>query len=146
MFNSLILPDGPVIKQRVLNRQEVGTYGVISRYVFQNANYNVIEDELTGLMVRLVSEVLTEHIVSETQTAELDVPASWWQHFKQDHRDRWFMRRFVRRWPVAYTTWQTEVRFSRYATYPNADVKMPPSPLGRPVYVESIGFGDWNSR
>ena len=144
MQEPLILPDSTEIKQRVLRREGVGAYRVISRYALDHARFELVEDEAHGLLVRLVSEVLRERFVSEVQTAELRVPATWWDHFKVDHGHRWFMRRFVRRFPVKWTVWSKRVYFDLYNTYPNADVNLPPGPLGRPIIYETTSQSDWS--
>lgn len=141
----LILPDSAEIKRRVLNRERVGVHRAISRYVLENAQFEVIEDEAYGMLLRLVSEVLTERIVSETQTVHLDVPASWWDAFKQTYSDSWWLRRFVRRYPVKLTRLSNDVRFERYARYPNADIPKQVTPLGRPIIFEATNKSGWHT-
>lgn len=137
--------DMPEVKQLILHRERIATYRVIARYVLDNAEFHAIERAAEDMTVELVSEVLRERVVGETQTAELDVPASWWQHFKQTYKDSRLLRRFVRRYPVKVTTLKKTVTFQRYFHYPNADVVMPPTPLGRPIVYETVGQSDWNT-
>ena len=143
MPEPLIIPDGPEITRRVLNRECISTYRVISRYVIANANFRVVEDEAAGMVVQLVSEVLTEKITGESKTVRLDIPASWWESFKQTFSDSWWLRRFVKRYPVKMTTLENTVTFERYARYPNADVPEQVTPLGRPIYFEDITQTGW---
>src|SRR5690349_13958170 len=87
MPEPMIIPDGPELTRRVLNRERIGTYRVISRYALDNAEYELIDREAHGLMVQLVSEVLTERIAHEKHVVNFEVPKTWWQHFKHDHRE-----------------------------------------------------------
>lgn len=140
-----MFPDGATIKRRVLDRERVGAYRVISRYVLDNAEFELIEREAHGLMVQLVSEVLTERLVDEIQTVHLDVPASWWDAFKQTYGASWWLRRFVRRYPVKLTRLSNDVRFERYARYPNADIPKQVTPLGRPIIFETTNKSGWHT-
>ena len=46
-----MFPDGAAIKRKVLQRERVSDYRMISRYVLENAEYKLIDDEARGLMV-----------------------------------------------------------------------------------------------
>jgi len=67
-------------------------------------------------------------------------PSSWWQHFKFQYRERWWMRRFERRWPVktqhetAY--FRGEIRIDPMILYP--DLKPPIEGLGRIVLTHNM--------
>lgn len=50
--------------------------------------------DLRGWLVRTWGDFPTQHLQRET----VEWPANWWQHF----RERWFPRRWLRRWPVRY--------------------------------------------
>jgi hypothetical protein len=144
MPGPMILPDGPELMRRVLNRQRIGTYRVVSRYVLENAELELVENEVGNLVFQLISEVLTEHITGDSKTVRLDVPASWWQNFKETYKDFWGFRLFVKRYPPKMETLENTVTFDRYARYPNADVPVQPlAGLGRPIFVESINQTGW---
>ena len=140
-----IIHDGPEITRRVLEREQIGTYRTISRYVLTNAKFKVVEDEAVGMMVELVSEVLTERIAKETHDVSIDVPATWWQHFKLSYMNNRFMRRFIRRYPVKLRAWSKTVFFDAKRLYPNADIPKQVTPLGRPIMFETISETDWST-
>ena len=140
-----MFPDSAAIKRKVLQRERVSAYRMISRYVLDNAEYELIDHEAHGLMVQLVSEVLTERIVKETHDVSIDVPATWWQHFKLSYMNNRFMRRFIRRYPVKLRAWSKTVFFDAKRLYPNADIPKQVTPLGRPIMFETIGESDWST-
>lgn len=138
------MPDSAVIQRKILDRQPVGTYQTIARYVLQNAELKIVEDVAHGMLMQLVSEVLKERVVGETQTVHLYVPASWWQHFKETYKDSRLFGWFVRKHPVVKTKLEKTVTFQRYFTYPNADVPKQVTPLGRPIIYETVSQSDWS--
>lgn len=70
------------------------------------------------------AEALPPERIDRRVTVTFDVPASWWQHFKHDHRSRWWLRRLVAARPVRRVTHKRTATFSvdlrRYRTYPAA--------------------------
>lgn len=86
------------------------------------------------LLFSLRAYVLAEHLVDETVTLDVDVPASWFQHLKARHMRRWVLKR----WPVRTIKVTEAKRFQRDATYPKANIGVPADRLGQPVYVERI--------
>jgi len=137
------MPPMPEVKRRVLDRERIGAYRLISRYVLENAQYELIEQEATGLMIQLVSEVLTEKIAQEDHEVTYNPPATWWQFFKATYREQWWMRRFVKRYPVKRATVRKIVHFEAKRNYPNADI--PPTPLNRPIVVETVSETAWST-
>jgi hypothetical protein len=105
------------------------------------------------LVYRLEAYVLAEKLVGDTYETTVDKlvnfdvpvrrPASWFQHFKQDH-----LPTIARRWPVRYVeelvlverrvTVPVKMTFERYATYPQADIAVPHDRLGAPVIFERV--------
>ena len=140
-----MFPDSAAIKRKVLQRERVGAYRMISRYVLDNAEYELIDHLAHGLMVQLVSEVLTERIAPEKHVVSFEVPKTWWQHFKHDHRDRFGFRWLIKRWPIVYDHWRKTVEFDAKKLYPNADIPRQVTPLGRPIMFETIGESDWSN-
>lgn len=132
--------DGPQFTQHVLERARVVAMSTVNRGLLTDSLAADFAVECTGesLMMRLTAVVLREHLVSDTYTAQLPVPASWWQHLKHDHAPAWF----TRRWPVRHVTWRRDVRFDRYATYPRATWAVPPE-LGQVVLYEEITPLPW---
>lgn len=83
------------------------------------------------LSAYVLSEKLVDKTVSDRRTLSVDIPASWWQHFKLDvlasfNVGRWF----VMKRPVRYRTEKREhtfrADFRQWATFPAADVMTPP--------------------
>jgi len=80
----------------------------------------------------------------------VDVPATWWQHFKRTYRGRRWLRWLVRRHPVVYRTHnrtcQLTVNVQRFYTYPHAPIL--PESYGRPYRVATVNptlkWGPWN--
>lgn len=91
-----------------------------------------VEKTAWDMVLELRSSVLGAQVLSDTQTFSIEYPASWWQHLKQDHAPAWFKKR----WPVRFSSRSAQVNFSRYDTYPLADVPLPPNEFGYPVRVE----------
>jgi hypothetical protein len=84
--------------------------------------------------------------VNEIQTVTLEVPASWWQHFKSDHRNRFGFRWFVKRFPILLETWTKDVTFDRYYDYPDATIQLPEENFGKFIVSETVTQRDWNRR
>jgi hypothetical protein len=98
------------------------------------------------MLLGLTAEVLRDHIVNEIQTVTLEVPASWWQHFKSDHRNRFGFRWFVKRFPILLETWTKDVTFDRYYDYPDATIQLPEENFGKFIVSETVTQRDWNRR
>lgn len=124
--------------------------------VLRDAQVDVRPDIADRLIVNLRAYVLAEHLASTTQTDTLNVPATWWDHWKIDHpwAEDWSLRifwsgkgrhrprfgRWLTRWlwlrPAAYqartltTTW-TERAIYPHATLPRADPRLGPAVLWR---------------
>jgi hypothetical protein len=140
-------------EQHVLEKLKVVSQIAVSRsvlpaFVRDNARFEVGEANpvLDQLIFRLRSAVLADKLVSERQAVTLDIPASWWQHFKRDswlgrHRPQWMRRR----WPVRFTTMRQEVLFERYRTYPDASIALPSERFGAPVIYETYTPMGWKS-
>jgi hypothetical protein len=73
------------------------------------------------LAVQLATRVLTQHLEDKQTTVTFSPPATWWQHWKQDHAPRWF----TRRWPIRYKTVERTVEYEVCAMYPEADLLLP---------------------
>ncbi len=79
-------------------------------------------------MQRLSGYVLSQRLADDHYLAKAHykVHSSWWQHFKQEHMPTWFNDR----WPVRYDerTATVDVKFTRYATYPMANIAVQENP------------------
>jgi hypothetical protein len=96
-----------------------------------------------GMVIRATGHVLGQQLPSHTETAtgfaHFEAPATWWQHFKQQHGQRRGMRLLVRKRPVRMNA---EVRrvtltatWENMAAYPWAEIAtiVPGGRLGEPV-------------
>lgn len=97
------------------------------------------EEPILRQMVRQLSaEMLARKLVRDhySTTRGVDVPATWWQHLKDDHAPGWLKKR----WPVRHKSIKVDLHidFTRYATYPEADVVLPER-FGKAVIFEKIG-------
>lgn len=94
-----------------------------------------LKETALGMQMSLATMVLTDKLppveVDRKTTAFFAFPSSPFQHWKQKHADAWWLRRFVKRWPVWTTQHAQEVRLivhlQRYRSYPEADVPVPDS-------------------
>ena len=137
-------------ESRTLEQLRVAVVAMVSEdlindaaWVASNANLEILKDHTArALVFRLMSHVLAEKLATDAETTELRVPATWWQHFKQDH-SRLFPKWYLRRRPVKMTGYKQTVSFRQYRTYPNAKIALPPDRFGQPVIVEFADRGTW---
>jgi hypothetical protein len=134
-----------------LDRLEVGFRQRLGAHTLESMRLEHHEDRLTLDLIRSVTaEVLAEKLpperVERSQTFGIDFPASPFQHWKQKHATRWWLRRFVRRWPVRTERLTREARLTvnleRYRTYPEANYVLPPDKFGAPYRV-AVLREDW---
>ena len=77
----------------------------ISRHALQHVRCTTYFDHmLDGIVLQLKKAVHGTEMERET-VSTVQVPASWWQHWKRDCAPRWFRRRF----PVKTRTIETKV-------------------------------------
>lgn len=123
-----------------LEQRKVAVQLALSR----DAQMELDEDFLGNkLLARMTSYVLAEQLVGDTKTIHCtkgyEFPSSPWQFYKQRHASSWWLGWLVARRPVRtekhYQDREHEVRFERYATYPESTLRAPE--LGRPVIMES---------
>ena len=107
--------------------------------------FDVELDEFIGLEFNervwdMSAMVLREHLATDIYRDRTYSywPSSTWQMFKRTHEKAWWMRWFVKRYPVDEVNDVQEVgiEVKRYASYPEADI--PIHRLGRPIPYESI--------
>lgn len=88
-------------------------------------------------LYRLATYVLSRKLVGDEQYLEVKSPATWWQHAKLA-LPGWLGGAVRDRWPVRWSTSRATVSFTKYDTYPGADVT--PKELGVPVQVDMYDF------
>lgn len=82
-----------------------------------------VDAPIETLTTRIIAhwKELRHKLAEDTYTCHFYHPATPWQHFKQEYLPKWF----VKRYPVVNKKYTRTVNFTRYATYPMADVKLP---------------------
>jgi hypothetical protein len=98
-----------------------------------------VGDQLGEAVYKMSTQILAGKILGDTQEFTFGIPATWWQHWKQDHAASWYASWLVRRRPVKTRLLRSAVDFSRYAAYPLADLPVaPPDEFGYPVIYEMM--------
>lgn len=138
----------PVFRQVALLRLRYAASTVISPEVIERADVRVVADHVAGnLVAQLRGEILAEQLPPQTRDHLIRVEqpdprhATWWDMWKDTHRDRWWAAWFVRRRPPRYV--DTIVAVSRIVTvtvrphwtYPQARIRLPEESFGSPVMV-----------
>jgi len=80
---------------------------------------------LHGMLVEMYTSILSRKLVSDTyQTSKtIEVPATWSQHLKEAYAPQWILKRYpIKKRDIVV---ELSVQFTRYATYPKADVVVP---------------------
>lgn len=137
------------IKQVVLEKHRVAFQHMVGAEMAQSLKAEIWQDEiLRGLLVRLSAYVQAErlppHEATDTATLTVQVPSSWWQHFKYQYQSKWFMRSLVRRKPVKFNdktaTAVLTARWENLATYPMSNFVTPldEGTFGRAVIVSTL--------
>lgn len=131
--------------QRFLEQLRLQASEYIGQDVLQSLELRTLEDVITrGLVVQLRALVLADRHgtqdVSTTETFAVDLPATWWQHWKMDHDNRWWAGWLVRRWPTRYETYRDERKltatFTAFTLFPRSATGYP-AQLGRGLsYVQ----------
>jgi hypothetical protein len=97
---------------------KVGRTRVIPSSLRETARFDLVERERDSMIVEMTAYVTAHRLARETQTVTFEVPASWWQHWKQDAAPEWLRRR----WPVRTRRLSRTVRFETFRAYPDAQV------------------------
>lgn len=89
------------------------------------------------VLLRFKAAILGEELPPATDTAHEQVPLTWWDHFKADHAERWWLRSLVRRRPPRARTITLTTTWENMAAYPWAQLRTQPVPpsLGDPVWL-----------
>jgi hypothetical protein len=104
----------------------------LGSFTTSSMQLEAVRKDAWGMLMELSASLLGAQVLSENQEFYIEYPASWWQHLKDEHAPAWF----TRRWPVKMTRRVGVVNFTRYDTYPLADMPLPPDEFGYPVRVE----------
>lgn len=102
-----------------------------------------VANDIDRALHEMTAQLLAGVILSGSQEFIFEVPASWWEHWKQDHADTWYGHWIARRWPPRIITHRNVLDFTQYATYPGANLPaVPPGEYGRPVILEEMRLRD----
>lgn len=75
-----------------------------TQWAMQNTQIeSFFSSTLPGLVVRIQQNLL----YLEDDRGDIEVPADWWEHFKE----RWFPQWALKRWPVRYRHWRARWYF-----------------------------------
>jgi hypothetical protein len=103
-------------KLRFESRAELSVSGIEF-----DLTYDICKNEVPRLIVRLNKNIWTEQIQDETVTLEVETPATWWQHLKQDLFPKWA----IKRWPVKMIKKEKKHTFKTHALFPEFNYEAP---------------------
>lgn len=127
-------------ERKVLDWLQFCKQELIPNEVLHNAEFTTYKDVvLDGMVFNLQTYVLADKLVDKQVSKTVEVPASWWQHLKQDK-----LRFLTRRRPVKTVKHTFDVDFQQYNTYPKMATKLPKHKYGEPVVVEILKSNLWS--
>jgi len=71
------------------------------------------------LMASVMTETISEHTKTLSFVFEFEIPASWWDDFKERRMPAWFVQRFPVQHRTIHRKRTREVSFRQYVKYPN---------------------------
>jgi hypothetical protein len=113
-----------------------------------NSDFEVACDLTFDTMIfQFKRDILTDTFARDTYQAHLNIPETWWQHWKFDHAEAWFMPMWwIARYPVRYRTETATIEVKRMHSYPEATFERDPSQFGRAFIVETVDPPTWLNR
>ena len=146
-----VSPIGPSLETFTLERRRYALSMELGSYTRDSMEFN--QRRLVDRMVhQFAAEVLAEKLppetINESRIAVWNFPRSWWQHFKLEHSESWWLGWLVRRRPVQYAVHDKQVTLTvnleRYRTFPQANIAYP-SELGPYVNVAYLNksWSEW---
>jgi len=131
--------EGPEVELErvVLERLQVAAQTAVTGEVLRDAAVDVRADLADRLIVSLRSHVLAEHLASHTETATVQVPATWWDHWKADHHElaHWWSRHVRPLAPPRRLTHTLTVHWDDWATFPSSTIAFDDDRLGPVVFL-----------
>ncbi len=124
----------------VLVRKKFAMVKHLPRPIIESAKIEVLTDLFVDeIALAIRAHVFGERLPSHTETRTTYVPATWWQHLKQDKAARWWMRWLVRRRPVRTEAITLTATWENMAAYPWADLRTRvPNYLGAAVRLSFL--------
>ncbi len=99
----------------------------------------IAEEAAYSIEAVVLAEALPPQFEEAVQLVTVEYPDGWWEAFRHEYRDRWWMRRSVARRPVRMHVERRmaslRVDLRRYQTFPRASVALPDGRLGEPVWI-----------
>jgi hypothetical protein len=124
---------------RVLDKRRVAVQNIMPAGLKDVQAEEVRDWMYENLLVRLSAYVLTEQLADEYHPVSLGLPATWWQHLKQDHAPEWFKRR----WPVRFRKMTCQIHVRTSGTYPDMKMALPPGEFGDRVIIQELSTSPW---
>jgi hypothetical protein len=131
------MDDSPIAhldQQVVLDRRKIAHKYAIPAHVFGSIQARLLEAReydhfLYALDAMITTKSLPQEAVTATKHVEFSSPATWWQHWKHDHRESWWAGWFVRwrgvRMKETVAVAELEVGVERFYTFPEFDFPLP---------------------
>lgn len=121
----------PELRTIDLEWMQYAAQQTVSRELLLNTELRTHHEMIyDALVVQLRKSVLVDTFARDSYTAELVLPATWWQQWKQEHGRKWLGPLIMQRWPVKTTTRTAVVEVKRCLTYPEAKLQRDPGGLG----------------
>ena len=107
----------------ILEKLQIAFWTSITDYpaLGENATFKVFEDPriVHQIIGQVISWMLDGHKVDRLVPTQIDFPATWWDHWKQDHGPKWL----VKRWPVEYKTITVTKEIHQHYVCPHINAK-----------------------
>jgi len=134
----------PELRAVDLEWQQFAAQQMVSHEVLVNTELSIRHEIMyNALVMQLRKYVLTDTLARDTYSADLEVPANWWEHWKEQHGRKWLGPLFMDRWPVRTTTRRAVIEVKRCLTYPEAKLKRAPDGFGRVRILEQTTGPYW---
>ena len=115
--------DSLEIKKAMFEKLQLAFWNIMDCYpaIGENAQLDLrYSQEVVNQIVFYVrSWILDGHKVDRLVPTQIDFPATWWDHWKQDHGPEWL----VKRWPVKSKTTFVTKEIHQHYVCPHINVK-----------------------
>lgn len=138
-------PNDPIqLRQLTLEWKQFAVQQSVSAEMLAKSDLSVRQDYIyNALALQLRMYVLVDQFAHDTFAADLDVPANWWEHWKEQHGRKWLGPLIMRRWPVRYDTRRALIDVKRCLSYPEAKLARDPGGLGVVRILEQTNGPYW---
>lgn len=90
------------------------------RPIGENANIRLFEDHaFPQLILQITTWILDGHKTDRLVPTEIEVPKTWWDHWKLEHGPKWL----IRKWPVEYKTISVTKEIHQHYVCPHISAK-----------------------